>query len=250
MSDSANQSAAKLHNMPRHVAIIMDGNNRWARQRHLPGPAGHKAGVEKVRSVLEACGEYGIEVLTLFAFSSENWQRPKLEVNALMLLFQTYLQQEIDKLLDKEIRLRVIGDRCRFSNKLLRLIEDAEQRTAHLHQRTLVIAADYGGQWDITEATKKIAAKAVAGNIQLEAITPQLVDQHISLNDLPKPDLCIRTGGDHRISNFLLWQFAYSELYFTESYWPDFSAEDFEAALRDFASRQRRFGRSGEDNRA
>lgn len=250
MSDSANQSAAKLHNMPRHVAIIMDGNNRWARQRHLPGPAGHKAGVEKVRSVLEACGEYGIEVLTLFAFSSENWQRPKLEVNALMLLFQTYLQQEIDKLLDKEIRLRVIGDRCRFSNTLLRLIEDAEQRTAHLQQRTLVIAADYGGQWDITEATRKIAAKAVAGSIQLDAITPQLVDQHISLNDLPKPDLCIRTGGDHRISNFLLWQFAYSELYFTESYWPDFSAEDFEAALRDFASRQRRFGRSGEDNRA
>ena len=250
MSDSASQSAAKLHNMPRHVAIIMDGNNRWARQRRLPGPTGHKAGVEKVRSVLEACGEYGIEVLTLFAFSSENWQRPKLEVSALMLLFQTYLQQEIDKLIDKHIRLRVIGDRRRFSKKLLRLIEDAEQRTAHLQGRTLVIAADYGGQWDITEAVRKIAAKAVAGSITLDAITPQLVDEHISLHDLPKPDLCIRTGGDHRISNFLLWQFAYSELYFTESYWPDFSAEDFAAALRDFANRQRRFGRSGEDDRA
>ncbi len=236
--------------MPRHVAIIMDGNNRWARQRRLPGPTGHKAGVEKVRDVLEACGEYGIEVLTLFAFSSENWQRPKLEVSALMLLFQTYLQQEIDKLIDKGVRLRVIGDRRRFSKQLLLLIEAAEQRTAHLQGRTLVIAADYGGQWDITEAAKNIAAKAVAGTIELAAITPQLVDEHICLHDLPKPDLCIRTGGDHRISNFLLWQFAYSELYFTETYWPDFSAEDFAAALRDFASRQRRFGRSGEDDRA
>lgn len=250
MSESDNKPAVEIPNMPRHVAIIMDGNNRWARQRSLPGPVGHKAGVEKVRTVLEACGDYGIEVLTLFAFSSENWQRPKLEVDALMLLFQTYLQQEIDKLIDKQIRLRVIGDRRRFSKKLLRLIEDAEQRTAQFHARTLVIAADYGGQWDITEAAKKIAAKAVEGQLTLNAITPELVDQHTCLHDLPKPDLCIRTGGDHRISNFLLWQFAYSELYFTESYWPDFSTADFETALRDYASRQRRFGGSGGENRA
>lgn len=232
--------------MPRHVAIIMDGNNRWARQRRLPGSTGHKAGVERVRSVLEACGDYGIEVLTLFAFSSENWQRPKLEVDALMLLFQIYLKQEIDKLIDKEIRLRVIGDRRRFSNKLLRLIEGAEQRTAQFHARTLVIAADYGGQWDIAEAAKQIAAKAMHGQLALDEITPELVDQHTCLHDLPKPDLCIRTGGDHRISNFLLWQFAYSELYFTEAYWPDFSTQDFDTALRDYAGRQRRFGRSGE----
>ncbi|MGI9285070.1 MAG: polyprenyl diphosphate synthase [Pseudomonadales bacterium] len=250
MSESDSKPAAEFLKMPRHVAIIMDGNNRWARQRRLPGPAGHKAGVEKVRTVLEACGDYGIEVLTLFAFSSENWQRPKLEVDALMLLFQTYLQQEIDNLIDKEIRLRVIGDRRRFSKKLLRLIEDAEQRTVQFNARTLVIAADYGGQWDITEAAKKIAAKAVEGQITLDSITPDLVDQHICLHDLPSPDLCIRTGGDHRISNFLLWQFAYSELYFTESYWPDFSTKDFETALRDYTSRQRRFGGSGDKNRA
>lgn len=250
MSEPDSAPVARLENVPRHVAIIMDGNNRWAKRRRLPGSAGHRAGVEKVRDVLEACGDHGIEVLTLFAFSSENWQRPKLEVDALMLLFQTYLQQEIEKLIDKQVRLRIIGDRRRFSGKLRRLIEEAEQRTRQFQQRTLVIAADYGGQWDITEAVKQVAAKAVEGQIALAAITPELVDRHTCLHDLPKPDLCIRTGGDHRISNFLLWQFAYAELYFTEVFWPDFSTMDFERALRDFASRQRRFGRSGDDKRA
>lgn len=235
-----------ITSIPRHVAIIMDGNNRWAKVRSLKGAAGHKAGVEQIRTVLRACEEHGVEVLTLFAFSSENWQRPPKEVDALMRLFKSYLENEVQEINDKGVRLRVVGSRERFSEELLRLIDHAEQATAHNTQRTLVIAADYGGRWDIAQAAKAMALQVQNGELDPNEINEELMAGSMSLSDLPAPDLCIRTGGDHRISNFLLWQFAYSELYFTEQYWPDFSTEDFEAALLDFASRQRRFGKTAE----
>ncbi|MFK7732801.1 MAG: polyprenyl diphosphate synthase [Pseudomonadales bacterium] len=232
--------------VPRHVAIIMDGNNRWAKKRKLPGASGHKAGVEQIRTILKCCEEQGVEVLTLFAFSSENWQRPSKEVDALMRLFKSYLQNEVEEINEKGVRLRVIGSRQRFSPELLKLIDHAEQKTATNTERTLVIAADYGGQWDIAQAAQSVARAVHAGELAVDAIDEHELAKHISLNDLPTPDLCIRTGGDHRISNFLLWQFAYSELYFCEQYWPDFGRDDFNAALDDFSSRQRRFGKSGD----
>ena len=232
--------------IPRHVAIIMDGNNRWAKIRSLKGAAGHKAGVEQIRTVLRACEEHGVEVLTLFAFSSENWQRPPKEVDALMRLFKSYLKNEVQEINDKGVRLRVIGSRTRFSGELLKLIEHAEAATAHNTARTLVIAADYGGRWDIAQAAQQLAQKVKLGELELEAIDEAQMSNYLCLSDLPAPDLCIRTGGDHRISNFLLWQFAYSELYFTEQFWPDFSKQEFEAALIDFSGRQRRFGKTSE----
>jgi undecaprenyl diphosphate synthase len=235
-----------LVNVPRHVAIIMDGNNRWAKKRKLPGSSGHKAGVEQIRTILRACERHGVEALTLFAFSSENWQRPRKEVDALMGLFQSYLNNEVSKLLEENVRLRVIGSRDRFTPNILKAMEAAEEATAHCEGRTLVIAADYGGRWDIAQTAKDLARKAVAGELDIEAINEDLFTERMTLADLPQPDLCIRTGGDHRISNFLLWQFAYTELYFTETFWPDFSEQDFDLAIRDFASRQRRFGKSGD----
>ncbi len=232
--------------VPRHVAIIMDGNNRWAKKRSLPGASGHKAGVEQIRTILKSCEEHGVEVLTLFAFSSENWQRPSKEVDALMRLFKTYLQNEVDEINEKGVRLRVIGSRQRFSLELLKLIDHAERKTAANAERTLVIAADYGGQWDIAQAAQRIAGKVLAGELAIDAVNEQELARYISLSDLPAPDLCIRTGGDHRISNFLLWQFAYAELYFCEQFWPDFGRDDFNAALEDFSNRQRRFGKSAD----
>lgn len=232
--------------VPRHVAIIMDGNNRWAKKRSLPGASGHKAGVEQIRTILKSCEEHGVEVLTLFAFSSENWQRPSKEVDALMRLFKTYLQNEVDEINEKGVRLRVIGSRQRFSPELLKLIDHAERKTAANAERTLVIAADYGGQWDIAQAARRIASKVLAGELAIDAVNEQELARYISLSDLPAPDLCIRTGGDHRISNFLLWQFAYAELYFCEQFWPDFGRDDFNAALEDFSNRQRRFGKSAD----
>ncbi len=235
-----------ISNVPRHVAIIMDGNNRWARQRNLSSANGHRAGVEQIRTVLRACQQHGVEVLTLFAFSSENWQRPRKEVDALMRLFRHYLQNEVTAIHEEGVRLRVIGARDRFGKEILALIDHAEELTSGNTQRTLVIAADYGGQWDIANAARQLADKAAAGQIQPDEIDAGMVARYMCLNDLPAPDLCIRTGGDHRISNFLLWQFAYAELYFTDVYWPDFSAENFEDALQDFANRQRRFGKSAD----
>lgn len=225
----------------------MDGNNRWAKKRKLPGAGGHKAGVEQIRTVLRACEQYGVEVLTLFAFSSENWQRPTREVDALMRLFRQYLQNEIDEIHSKGVRLRVIGSRERFSAELLQLIEQAESRTRDNNERTLVIAADYGGHWDIAQAARALATEVRDGTRSIEQIDEAALGEQINLGDLPAPDLCIRTGGDHRISNFLLWQFAYTELYFTETFWPDFSTEHFEAALLDYSGRQRRFGKSGDE---
>ena len=228
---------------PQHVAIIMDGNNRWARRRNLPGTAGHRAGMEAIRSVLEACNEQGVKVLTLFAFSSENWGRPRTEVRYLLSLFIRYLRNETLALHKDGIRIRFIGERHRFSKSTQRLMRDAEELTANnAGDTTLVIAADYGGRWDIASAARRIAERVAAGQLDSSEISPELIDREMSLDDLPPPDLCIRTGGDHRVSNFLLWQFAYTELYFTETLWPEYGAQEFALALEDFSGRERRFG--------
>ncbi len=228
--------------IPRHVAIIMDGNNRWAKHRGLPGPVGHRAWVEAVRGVLRACRSHGVEVLTLFAFSSENWGRPQPEVRALLALLSRYLRSEVRELHKDGVRLRFIGQRTRFSERLRRLMLQSEQITAGNRAATVVIAVDFGGQWDIALAVQKLAQRVREGNLQPEDITPELIDKNVSISDLPRPDLCIRTGGDARISNFMLWHFAYSELYFTNTLWPDFHEAEFAAALADYSRRERRFG--------
>lgn len=232
--------------IPRHVAIIMDGNNRWAKKRLLPHVAGHRAGVAAVRAVVEVCIESGIEVLTLFAFSSENWQRPAVEVQALMKLFLWALKQEVKKLNQHNVRLKIIGERSAFSQELQSSMKEAENLTSNNNGLVLQIAANYGGQWDILQATQKIASDIVAGNIQPDEITTNHIENYLVTTPLVMPDLCIRTGGEHRISNFLLWQLAYTELYFSEMFWPDFKHEAMREALADFAARQRRFGKTSE----
>lgn len=231
---------------PRHVAIIMDGNNRWARQRGLPGIAGHKAGVDAVRAVVETCARNNIEVLTLFAFSSENWRRPPDEVSALMRLFLIALRREVRKLHRNNIRLRIIGDRSRFSTILQEHMALAEELTRHNTKMTLVVAVNYGGQWDITQATRKLAQRVAQGELSPDQITEETIQAEISLGDLPLPDLCIRTAGEQRISNFLLWQFAYTEFYFTDVFWPDFKHEEMKKALEAYSGRKRRFGQTDE----
>ena len=231
---------------PRHVAIIMDGNGRWASRRRLPRFAGHKAGVETVKDVVRACAEYGIEVLTLFAFSSENWRRPQEEVGLLMGLFMTALEQQVRKLHEHNFRLRIIGDRSAFSRTLQERIEAAEDLTRDNTSLNLVIAANYGGRWDMTQAARTIADRVRGGDLSPEAVTPELVQSLLSLSDVPEPDFFIRTGGEKRVSNFLLWQLAYTELYFTDTLWPDFDRQAFEGALASFRTRQRRFGRTGD----
>ncbi len=232
--------------IPRHVAIIMDGNNRWAKRRLLPGVAGHKAGVSAVRAVIEVCAEAGVEVLTLFAFSSENWQRPADEVSALMELFLRSLRRESKKLNDNAIQLRIIGDRSRFHPELQAAMADAEAVTAGNSKFVLQIAANYGGQWDIVQSAQQLAQQVQDGQLQVADISAERLQAGLVTADLPLPDLCIRTGGEHRISNFLLWQLAYAELYFSDLYWPDFKHEAMRTALADFASRQRRFGMTSE----
>ena len=230
----------------RHVAVIMDGNNRWARARGLAGHEGHRAGVERVRDMIESCQRYHVEVVTLFAFSSENWQRPALEVNALMKLFSTYIKKEAKVLHERGIRLQVIGERGRFSSRLQKRIADAEVLTAGNTAMTLVLAVDYGGRHDIVVASQKLAQQAVEGSLAVTDIDEDLFEKNLSLADLPPPDLCIRTAGEQRISNFLLWQLAYSEFYFAECYWPDFDAAAFDLAAAAYYQRQRRFGLSQE----
>lgn len=232
-------------NSLRHIAIIMDGNNRWAKQRGMSGISGHKVGAERIRDIMTACQDLGIEVLTLFAFSSENWKRPRKEVDALMSLFQWYLKQESKELQKKGVRLRVVGNRSRFSASLQKAITDAEERTRD-GETTLVIAADYGGRWDIAQAAQRLAERVEAGVLDSADIDEHLLHKETSLSGLPDPDLLIRTGGEVRISNFLLWQCAYSELYFSQTLWPDFGAEELKAAAEDFRRRQRRFGRTGD----
>jgi len=231
---------------PRHVAIVMDGNGRWARERKLPRFAGHTAGVDTVKGVVRACVEKGIEVLTLFAFSSENWRRPRDEVSMLMGLFVSALDQQVKKLHQNDIRLRVIGDRSAFNPALQKRIRDAETLTRDNSGLVLVIAANYGGRWDIVEATRALARAVAGGALEPEDISEQLLADHMSLKDLPEPDLFIRTGGEQRVSNFLLWDMAYTELYFTETLWPDFDRAALDQALASYARRQRRFGRTSE----
>ncbi|AZZ90918.1 di-trans,poly-cis-decaprenylcistransferase [Hahella sp. KA22] len=229
---------------PRHVAIIMDGNNRWAKQRRLPGVAGHKAGVDSVRAVVETCARHGVEVLTLFAFSSENWRRPEEEVGALMRLFLVALQREVRKLNRNNIRLRIIGDRSKFNSTLQQHMQDAEGLTAGNTGMTLAIAANYGGHWDITQAARRLAEKVERGELRAADIDDHLIQQYVELGDLPPPDLCIRTAGEQRVSNFLLWQLAYTELYFADVFWPDFRTEQMELALAAYSHRKRRFGQT------
>ncbi len=228
--------------IPRHVAIIMDGNNRWAKRRGVSGPAGHRAGVEAVRGVLRACKHHGVEVLTLFAFSSENWGRPLPEVRALLALLSRYLRNEVRELHEDGIRIRFIGERGRFSRRQQKLMQQSEDLTRGNSDATVVIAVDYGGQWDIAQAARKLARQVQDGILQVGDISPELIDRNISISDLPRPDLCIRTGGDARISNFMLWHFAYTELYFTDTLWPDFTEIEFARALAEYSLRERRFG--------
>jgi undecaprenyl diphosphate synthase len=232
--------------IPRHVAIIMDGNGRWARRRHLPRVAGHRVGLEAVRKTIKACVNHGVEVLTLFAFSSENWRRPKEEVGLLMNLFMNALDNEVKKLHRNGVRLRIIGDVDGFSPELQQRIHAAEQLTRENSVLSLNIAANYGGRWDITQACRRLAEEVSAGTLQSEAISEELLRNRMALSELPEPDLFIRTGGEQRISNFLLWQLAYTELFFTDQLWPAFDENAFAEALKSFAGRQRRFGRTGE----
>ena len=237
----------------RHVAVIMDGNNRWAKAQGLPGHEGHRAGVERVRDMIESCQRHHVEVVTLFAFSSENWQRPALEVSALMTLFATYIKKEAKALHERGIRLRVIGERDRFSSRLQKRIADAEALTVNNTAMTLVLAVDYGGRGDIVAASRKLTQQALDGTLAVDDIDEDLFEKNLCLADLPQPDLCIRTAGEQRISNFLLWQLAYSELYFADCYWPDFDASAFDDAASAYYQRQRRFGLSQEqmlDNKA
>jgi len=232
--------------VPRHIAIILDGNGRWATDRHLPRAAGHRKGVEAVRSTVESCARLGVEYLTLFAFSSENWRRPADEVSLLMRLFISALQREVDQLHRNGIRLRVVGDVTRFEPRLQRLIEDAERNTAGNRRMTLTVAANYGGRWDILQASSALIRARVAAGADLAApVTESELAQHLSLSFAPEPDLFIRTGGEQRISNFLLWQLAYTELFFCEHYWPDFNAEALDEAITWYRQRERRFGRTG-----
>lgn len=232
--------------IPRHVAIIMDGNGRWAQRQGKPRSAGHKAGVKSVRAAVEHAARSGVEVLTLFAFSSENWQRPQQEVGMLMDLFMMALKNEIRRLNKNNVRLRIIGERTAFSKELQERVQQAEELTRNNNGLILQIAANYGGRWDITQAARHLAAEVAAENLQLEQIGENQLQQYLAFADLPDVDLFIRTGGDLRISNFILWQAAYAELYFTPLLWPEFDADAFQAALQDFAGRQRRFGRTAE----
>jgi undecaprenyl diphosphate synthase len=236
--------------LPRHIAIIMDGNGRWAKQRHLPRIAGHKAGVDAVRETVKWCAEKKVEVLTLFAFSSENWQRPEQEVSYLMDLFVMALEREVKKLYKQNIQLRIMGDRSRFDEKLQAHMRKAEALTADNTGLKLIIAANYGGQWDITEACRQVAQDVADGKLTTAAITPALINQRLATADLPEPDLFIRTSGEQRISNFMVWQLAYAELYFTDVLWPDFDAREMDKALAFFTARERRFGCISEQLRA
>ena len=233
------------NSIPQHIAIIMDGNNRWAKTRKKFGIAGHQEGVERVREILEACIASGVKALTLYAFSSENWQRPAAEVKGLMALLQRYLEKEAKLLAKKNVRLRLIGSRERFSKRLVAVMEEAERLTAD-GECQLNIAVDYGGRWDIVNAAKELARQVQDGSLEIDEIDEALFGQGCQLGDLPPPDLLIRTGGEQRISNYLLWQCAYTEFYFTPELWPDFDGESLGRALEDYAGRQRRYGKTSE----
>ena len=240
---SSTMTIPETREIPRHIAIIMDGNGRWAQQRFLPRMAGHRRGVENVRSTVRACAEKGVQFLTLFAFSSENWRRPADEVSFLMQLFVLALEQEVAKLHENGIRFKVIGDLSRFEPRLARLISEAEQLTRDNARLTLTVAANYGGRWDMIQAVTRMLKdkpQLAAGFSEADLLS------YLSLSYAPEPDLFIRTGGEQRISNFLLWQLAYTEMYFTDTLWPDFDAAALERAIASYQQRERRFGRTSE----
>ncbi|MDH4235185.1 MAG: isoprenyl transferase [Gallionella sp.] len=229
--------------VPRHIAIIMDGNGRWAKQRFMPRVMGHQRGVEALREVVKSCRELGVEYLTVFAFSSENWRRPADEVSFLMSLFLKMLEREVDKLHQNYIRLKIIGDRSRFDSQLRQTMQDAEQLTANNTSLTLTIAANYGGRWDVMHAVQSMLKDhpQLAQNFTEEDLSP-----YLSMSDAPEPDLFIRTGGEQRISNFMLWQLAYTELYFTDVLWPAFGRKELDEAIASYQKRERRFGRTSD----
>jgi undecaprenyl diphosphate synthase len=242
MPTLAKQAIPARTDAPRHIAIIMDGNGRWAKRRLMPRVAGHRKGVEALRGVIRACAERGVSHLTVFAFSSENWRRPQEEVTLLMDLFMRALENEVARLHESDIRFRVIGDLSGFTERIQNLIRDAEALTRDNTRLTFTVAANYGGRWDIVQAVKKLMAAGVAA----EEVSEAVLTQHLSMAELPEPDLFIRTGGEQRISNFLLWQLAYTELYFTDALWPDFNAAALDEAIASYRKRERRFGRTSE----
>jgi undecaprenyl diphosphate synthase len=244
---SSTQSIPKVDEIPRHVAVIMDGNGRWARKRFLPRVAGHKKGVETVRDMVKYCANMGVEYLTLFAFSSENWRRPADEVSFLMTLFMEALKREVNKLHQNNIRLILIGDRSRFDAGLQAQIEASEEMTKNNTGLTLSIAANYGGRWDVLQAANRATAAMQLNNPEkVGDLSEEDLSAYLSMAYAPEPDLFIRTGGEKRISNFLLWQLAYSELYFTDTLWPDFDEQAFMLAIQSYQKRERRFGRTSE----
>ena len=232
--------------VPHHVAIIMDGNGRWAKARSQARHAGHRAGVKSVRETVESAAKRGVKYLTLFAFSSENWQRPQDEVSRLMSLFLEALQREVDDLHRNNVRLRFVGARAQLKPKLQRKIEAAEQQTSQNNGLTLIVAVAYGGRWDIVNAARRLATKVTGGEMSIEDIGDDAFARELALSGVPDPDLLIRTGGEQRISNFLLWNLAYSELYFCDCLWPDFREREFDEAMIFYGMRQRRYGHTGE----
>jgi undecaprenyl diphosphate synthase len=229
--------------IPRHIAVIMDGNGRWAKQRFMPRVAGHQRGVEALREVVKACRDLGVEYLTVFAFSSENWRRPADEVSFLMTLFLKMLEREVAKLHQNNIRLKIIGDRSRFDDKLKQTMRDVEQLTANNTALTLTIAANYGGRWDVMRAVQAMLKEHPR---LAQTFTEEDLQPYLSMSDAPEPDLFIRTGGEQRISNFMLWQLAYTELYFTDTLWPAFDRKELDKAIASYQKRERRFGRTSE----
>jgi len=240
---SSTREVPSADGMPRHIAVIMDGNGRWAKKRYLPRVAGHKQGVETVRSITQSCAERGVEYLTLFAFSSENWRRPADEVSTLKQLFIGALEHEAERLHKNRVRLKVIGDIAPFGARVIELARRAEDLTAANAGLTLTIAANYGGRWDLLQALGRLVRTVP---MPAEGYTEEQLAPHLALNYAPEPDLFIRTGGEQRISNFLLWQLAYTELYFTPTLWPDFDADQLDAAIVWYQQRERRFGRTSE----
>lgn len=232
--------------LPRHIAIIMDGNNRYGKANDLAKGQGHVAGKDALDPIVEYCVETGIEVLTVFAFSSENWQRPPSEVALLMQLLSSTIYEQIPRMNEYRIRLRFIGDRSQLSDSLQALMADAEEKTAEFEAMTLVIAISYGGQWDIANAAKQLAKQVQTGQLQVEEVSKELLGEYVQLANAPAVDMLIRTGGEYRISNFLLWQSAYAELFFTQTLWPNFGAEELSTMVTEFAQRQRRFGKTSE----
>ncbi|WP_025650531.1 MULTISPECIES: polyprenyl diphosphate synthase [unclassified Psychrobacter] len=232
--------------IPRHIAIIMDGNNRYGKANALGKGQGHVAGKDVLDPIVEYCVDAGIEVLTVFAFSSENWQRPPSEVALLMQLLTSTIHEQMPRMNEYRIRLRFIGDRSQLSHDLQTLMADAEAETAHFDAMTLVIAISYGGQWDIANAAKQLAQQVAAGELRAENISKEMLGEYVQLADAPAVDMLVRTGGEYRISNFLLWQSAYAELFFTQTLWPDFAADELAAMVAEFAQRQRRFGKTSE----